>query len=208
MRSGFPCLVCVDLAAPLGARSPHGRPLPLPIDVFGYVTAVDLAEVVAALAPRLLAYLRARTGNRALSEDLAQDALLALVQAWRRDGPPASPDAFVFAIAKRRAWRALARQAVLSSIQDLWVTPDAAVAVDVALEHREAVNAVLQAIRRLPRRDREVLLLSALGELRIADIAAVTGSTPAAVKMRLSRARQRLTSIRREQTHEQARVAK
>lgn len=68
---------------------------------------MDLAEVISGLAPRLIAYLCARTGNRALAEDLAQDALIALVQTWRRHGPPDSPDAFVFAIAKRRAGRAL-----------------------------------------------------------------------------------------------------
>lgn len=49
---------------------------------------MDLEEVTTALAPRLLAYLCARTGNRALAEDLAQDALVALVQTWRRQGPP------------------------------------------------------------------------------------------------------------------------
>jgi RNA polymerase sigma factor (sigma-70 family) len=169
---------------------------------------MDLAEVTSALAPRLIAYLRARTGNRALAEDLPQDALVALVQAWRRHGPPDSPDAFVFAIAKRRAGRALARQAVLSPLDALWGKRDTGVAVDVAMEHREAVCAVLKAIRGLPRRDREVLLLSATGELSIADIAAVTETTPAAVKMRLSRVRQRLTAMQRETTHEQARAAK
>lgn len=169
---------------------------------------MDLAEATAALAPRLLAYLYATTGNRALAEDLAQDALVALVQAWRRHGPPDSPDAFVFAIAKRRAWRARARRALLFPLEVLRSPRDPRVGVDVALEHREAAHAVLQAIRHLPRRDRDVLLLSATGELRIADIAAVTGATPAAVKMRLSRARQRLTAMQKEVTHEQTRVAK
>jgi RNA polymerase sigma factor (sigma-70 family) len=169
---------------------------------------MDLAKVTADLAPRLLAYLYARTGNRALAEDLAQDALVALVQAWGRRGPPDSPAAFVFAIAKRRAWRALARQAVLSPLDALSGRRDAALAADVTLERRETVHAVLRAIRGLPRRDREVLLLSATGELRIADIATVTGATPAAVKMRLSRARQRLNAIQKGTTHEQTRVAR
>jgi RNA polymerase sigma factor (sigma-70 family) len=169
---------------------------------------MDLEEVTTALAPRLLAYLCARTGNRALAEDLAQDALVALVQAWRRHGPPDSPDAFAFAIAKRRAWRALARRALLSPLDVLRGTRDAAVAVDLALEHREALDAVLRAIQALPRRDREVLLLRATGELCIADIAGVTGATAAAVKTRLSRARRRLAAIQRETTHEQARAVK
>lgn len=170
----------------------------------GTLSSMDLAEVTAALAPRLLAYLSATTGNRALAEDLAQDALVALVQTWQRRGCPDSPDAFVFAIAKRRAWRARARRALLSPLEVLHGARDPQVGVDVALEHRQAAHAVLQAIRHMPRRDREVLLLSATGELRIADIAAVTGATPAAVKMRLSRARQRLIALQREGNHEQA----
>lgn len=174
----------------------------------GTLLTMDLAEVTAALAPRLLAYCYARTGNRALAEDVTQDALVALVHAWRRHGPPHSPDAFAFAIAKRRAWRALARLAVLSPLDALTGARDRVVAVDIALEHREAVRAVLQAMRTLPRRDSEVLLLRAAGELSIADIATIVGATPAAVKMRLSRARLRLTTIHRGTTHEQTRAAK
>lgn len=168
---------------------------------------MDLEAVAAALAPRLLAYLTARTGSRSLAEDLAQDALVALVQCWRRRGPPHSPDAFVFAIAKRRAGRALARRALLAPLDTLLGRRHSAVAVDAVLEHRQALVAVLRDIRRLPRRDREVLLLSAVGELRMADIAAVTGASPAAVKMRLSRARHRLLSSHRGTTHEPARTA-
>jgi RNA polymerase sigma factor (sigma-70 family) len=168
---------------------------------------MDLEAVAAALAPRLLAYLTARTGSRSLAEDVAQDALVALVQCWRRRGPPESPEAFAFAIAKRRAGRALARRALLAPIDALLGRRHTAVAVDAAMAHRQALAAVLRDIRRLPRRDRKVLLLSAAGELRIADIAAVTGASPAAVKMRLSRARRRLLTSHEGTANEPARTA-
>lgn len=71
----------------------------------GTLANMDLEAVAAALAPRVLAYAWARTGSRSLAEDVAQDALTALVQCWRRRGPPESPAAFVFAIVKRRAGR-------------------------------------------------------------------------------------------------------
>ena len=73
----------------------------------GFFTCVDLDEAVALVAPRLLAYALARTGCRSMAEDIAQDALVALVRHWRASGAPASPDAFVFAIAKRRAGRSV-----------------------------------------------------------------------------------------------------
>ncbi|RPJ84180.1 MAG: hypothetical protein EHM13_05480, partial [Acidobacteria bacterium] len=63
---------------------------------------MDLEQAVGDLTPRLLRYCLARTRNTALAEDVAHDALVALVQRWRRYGPPESVDAFVFAIARRR----------------------------------------------------------------------------------------------------------
>lgn len=168
---------------------------------------MDLEAVAAAVTPRLLAYLTARTGCPSLAEDVAQDALVALIQHWRRRGPPDSPDAFVFAIAKRRAGRALARRALLAPIDTLLGWRHAGPGIDAALEHRQTLDAVLRELRRLSRREREVLLLSAAGELRIADIASVVGATPAAVKMRLSRARRRLLSLHQDTSHEPARTA-
>jgi hypothetical protein len=38
-----------------------------------------------------------------MAEDIAHDALTGLVRRWRNHGPPDSPEAFAFAIAKRRA---------------------------------------------------------------------------------------------------------
>lgn len=51
---------------------------------------------------------------------------------------------------------------------------------------------VLRAMDRLPRKEREVLLLSAVEELGTAEIAAVQGTTESSVRSALFRARQRL----------------
>ena len=73
----------------------------LPFVFARYLPTVDLDAAVAALAPRLVAYATGRTGCRSTGEDVAQDALTALVVRWRRHGLPESPEAFAFAIAKR-----------------------------------------------------------------------------------------------------------
>ena len=65
----------------------------LPNRLSGFLPSVELEAVAAALAPRLIAYALARTGCRATAEDIAQDALTALVRRWRSGGPPESPDA-------------------------------------------------------------------------------------------------------------------
>ena len=58
----------------------------------------------------------------------------------------------------------------------------------------------MQAIATLSRKDREVLLMRAAGEMSIEDIATALGTNGDAVKMRLHRARQRLRK-RLERTH-------
>ena len=160
-----------------------------------FITDVDLDAAVAALAPRLLGYALARTGCRSTAEDVAQDALIALVRRWRAAGPPDSPDAFAFAIARRRAGRAVARRALTAPLDALrGVARDDPGVVERYADRRE-MDAVRGALRALPRRDREALLLRAIGELPFDAIARVMHSTPAAVKMRISRARRRLAAL-------------
>jgi RNA polymerase sigma factor (sigma-70 family) len=71
-----------------------------------------------------------------------------------------------------------------------------------SLEQRRELATILRAARTLTRRDRETLLLRAVGELPIDEIAAITGSTSAAVKMRLQRARKRLAASLPESRHD------
>ena len=92
--------------------------IPLLPSVFaGYLPTVDLDAAVAELAPRLVAYATGRTGCRSTGEDVAQDALTALVVRWKRHGPPESPEAFAFAIARRRAGRAVLRRALTRPLE-------------------------------------------------------------------------------------------
>jgi len=150
---------------------------------------VDLDAVATALAPRLIAYALARTGCRGAAEDIAQDALTALVRRWRHAGPPASPDAFAFAIARRRAGRLMAKRAVMAPIDALRNTAHNEPSVEQLYDDRRELGIVLSALRALSRADREALLLRAVGELSFEEIAAIVRTSTAAVKMRISRAR-------------------
>lgn len=165
----------------------------------GFITDVDLDAVAAVLAPRLISYALARTGSRATAEDIAQEALAALVRRWRRDGPPASPDAFAFAIAKRRASRSNARRLVIAPLDVLRHAAHGERSPEQAAVDRSELAGVLSAMRALRRRDREALLLRAVGELAFDRIASLMHTTPAAVKMRISRARRRLAAALSEQ---------
>lgn len=162
---------------------------------------MDLAEALQTLAPRLIAYGVARTGSLPMAEDLAQEVLLALIRRWQKSGPPTSPAAFAFAIARRRVRRVLARRALLMPIEVLRSHQAREPSVEDAYVTRTELRSALTDLRALPRRDREALLLRALGELSYQEIASVCGSSVGAIKMRVTRARRRLNEFHEEATN-------
>ena len=162
---------------------------------------MDLDAALADVTPRLLAYAFGRTGCRSAAEDVVQDVLAALVRRWRGSGPPESVDAFVFAIAKRRATRANLKLALLLPLEVLGSGAGRASLVPERVEHREELRGVFHAMASLGRRDREVLLMRAAGEMSIDDIAVALGTSGDAVKMRLHRARARLRERMKDGTY-------
>lgn len=52
---------------------------------------------------RLIAGLARYTGDLDLAEELAQDAVVAALEQWPRDGVPRNPGAWLMTVAKRRA---------------------------------------------------------------------------------------------------------
>jgi RNA polymerase sigma factor (sigma-70 family) len=156
---------------------------------------VDLEGVLGDLAPRLLRYATGRTGDLGLGAEIAQDSLTALVQRWRRLGPPDSPEAFAFAIARRRAGRAVVRRRLLLPLTALAHHADSTPnPEDLVLADADG-RAVRVALARLPRHEREALLLVVAGELRAADAARVLGISESAVRMRTFRGRRRLAGL-------------
>jgi RNA polymerase sigma-70 factor (ECF subfamily) len=69
-------------------------------------------------SPRLVAGLARMTRDVGRAEDLAQDALVAALETWPRDGVPDNPGAWLMATAKRRAIDALRRAARLERRQE------------------------------------------------------------------------------------------
>jgi RNA polymerase sigma factor (sigma-70 family) len=65
--------------------------------------------------PRVVAVLAAFTGDIALAEELAQDALVDALRQWPRDGIPHSPGAWLTTVGKRRAIDVFRRQRTLGT---------------------------------------------------------------------------------------------
>jgi RNA polymerase sigma-70 factor (ECF subfamily) len=166
-----------------------------PIEDQGTSIHVDIESAVRDLAPRLLRYCLARTCDPALAEEIAQDCLAALVQRWRSSGPPDSAEAFVFAVARRRAGRAMFRRRLWVPIEGLISRGDGAPSPESRAIERNEQKRVLAAVSRLARIEREALLLVAFGELGTEEAARVLGISPSALKMRIHRARRNLVTL-------------
>jgi RNA polymerase sigma-70 factor (ECF subfamily) len=128
------------------------------------------------------------------ADDVAQDVFAAL---WRRRAEPRAGETWTWLAAvtvnqcrQRRRWWGRHRRRVegLRRAAPLRASAPA----DGPLMAREAFVQVRDAIAALPAPDREVIVLRYLEELPPEEIAGVLGVSPAALKVRLHRARARL----------------
>jgi len=135
------------------------------------------------------------TGNPADAEDITSETF---VRVWTAPEEPRmeTVKGYLLTIARnlhrqrqRRSWREspLEQQTVERA------APDASPAE--AAEKREAFHETLQAMQQLPELDRTALLLRAEGELSYEEIAATTGMTAAAARVRVFRARAKLAEL-------------
>jgi RNA polymerase sigma-70 factor (ECF subfamily) len=101
--------------------------------------------------------------------------------------------AYLFTIARnlhRKQWRRQSRFAGLDE-----AIPDQADQPDQAAVNQDEFRRALAAVQVLPEIDRTVLLLRAEQELSYQDIATVTGLSVAAAKVKVFRARAKLTAL-------------
>lgn len=155
-----------------------------------------LAETVAREAyGRLVALLARRSGDLAGAEDALSDALLAALERWPVDGPPANPQGWLLTAARRRQidgarrrGRADAAQADLLRLQEEIVAlseppplPDARLGLMMACAH-PAVDS----------HARTPLMLQAVLGLTAERMASTFLVSPAAMTKRLVRAKARL----------------
>lgn len=123
--------------------------------------------------------------DTAVAEEVTQDAFVSLHRSWRRLTDPDRALAYLRQSVVNGARSALRRRAVA----DRLAAPAAADAASaeqgalLALEHQE----VLAALRSLPQRQREVLVLRYYVDLAEADIAEALGISRGAVKSHASR---------------------
>jgi RNA polymerase sigma-70 factor (sigma-E family) len=126
-------------------------------------------------------------GDQGAAEEVVQDAYVRMHQHWRRVREPDRALAYLRACVVNGARSALRRRGVAQRYLDAATAlPDAPSAESGALGVLEQ-QAVLAALRRLPTRQREALVLRYYADLSEAEIAEVMGISRGAVKSHTAR---------------------
>jgi RNA polymerase sigma factor (sigma-70 family) len=159
--------------------------------------AAAFHALYALVAGKVLAYLVGLAGDRATAEDLLQLTFLKLHQARAGYVRGANPVPWIYTIAHRTFLdEARRRKRSRTRLTTDGVAPDTsaadldgtATAARRDEPDNEAAAAALAALSRLPERQREALLLTKIHGRSLAEAAAITGTTPGAIKLRAHRA--------------------
>lgn len=158
----------------------------------------DPRDLYAACYGRLVQVLTLVAGSRAEAEDVVQEAFVRLVPRWSKISTYDDPEAWVrsvaFKILSNRFRRS--RNAVAASRR-------VSLAVQTSEVSGDSVD-VGRALAALPLEQREVVVLHHLLDLPVAEIAASLGVPVGTVKSRLSRARDALAPLLREESTDHA----
>ncbi|MBU2663635.1 SigE family RNA polymerase sigma factor [Actinoplanes bogorensis] len=152
--------------------------------------AGDFDTFYAATVRRVVLYLYAGCGDRAEAQDVAQEAFARAWQHWPRVSGYDDPEGWVRSVAWRlmlNRWRSMRRWLAARSRLG---PPD-----ETTRSPSEDRVAVVAALQRLPKAQRQVIALHYLLDMAVNDIAASTGVPAGTVKVQLSRARATLAHL-------------
>jgi RNA polymerase sigma-70 factor (sigma-E family) len=144
--------------------------------------AAAVEALYRAEARNLLGMLVAYTGDRALAEDLVQEAFLRVQRTWDRVRQPERAVSYLRATAFNLARSSFRRKRPRVDAPGFVDSPEDGLVLS------EDQRAVVDAIRRLPRQQRACVVLRYYTELGIDDIADTLGLSPNTVKTHLVRA--------------------
>jgi RNA polymerase sigma-70 factor (ECF subfamily) len=163
-------------------------------------------ELYALVAPRLLRYLAGLCGDRATAEDLLQQSFLKVHRARPSYVRGAELMPWIYTIAHRTCLDELRRRkgARMRPFRESEASLDAAAAApqppegDEGRSTAERVQAIGAALARLPANQREAVRLTKLEGHSVAQAAALTGTSPGAIKLRVHRAYANLRKLLRD----------
>jgi RNA polymerase sigma factor (sigma-70 family) len=138
----------------------------------------------------LLSFSRHMVGGVHDAEDVVQHTFMAADRTFRSGKPPKAVRAWLYTVARNRCISVLRARRDEHDLPDAGVPSTENLAADV--EQRADLRELLADLRTLPDDQRAALLLSELGDLSHAEVAAVIGVRAGKVKALVFQARQRL----------------
>jgi RNA polymerase sigma-70 factor (sigma-E family) len=150
----------------------------------------DFDAFYTATVRRVVLYLYAVSSDRSDAQDIAQEAYARAWQHWPKVSGYDDPEAWVRTVAWRlmaNRWRGLRRW---FAAQGRLGPPE-----EAATGPSPDRVAVIEALQRLPKPQRQAVALHYLLDMSVADIAASTGAPAGTIKARLSRARTTLAGL-------------
>ena len=150
----------------------------------------SFAQQVERHRPEILAYLVRLLGSRHDAEDACQDALLRACRAFDEATVNADARAWLFKIATRSAFTVWRRQRRGRRAADVDV--EALPANPASFDERVELRRVIDAVRRLPPRQRAALMQRQFHDLGYAEIGACLGCSAAAARANVYQALKKL----------------
>lgn len=163
---------------------------PAPRELAGDYVVEDFAAFYEREFPAVVALMYARTRSRWVAEDLAQDAFVVVHREWERVGRYERPGAFLrrvaLNLASSRGRRLLAEARAVGRL---------ALLRPPQLERLPSEDSDFWgAVRALPRRQADALVLHLVADLPAAEIAQILGCAEATVRVHLHRGRKTVAS--------------
>lgn len=168
----------------------HQRSTPAPGEAAGADSLTDFDRFYRDQFRPLVAFAYGLSGSASLAEDLAHDALLAAFDDWAHVGSLEKPAAWVRRVVANRAVSSFRRRLVEATALATRLRVRDGDASAAALPPESAH--VWAAIRRLPRRQAQVITLRTLDRSSLAEIADVLGISEESASTHLRRARKTL----------------
>ena len=159
--------------------------------------SADFDAFYLATVRRVVLYLYAAGGDRGDAQDLAQEAFARAWQNWGKVSGYEDPEAWVHTVAWRlmaNRWRGLRR----------WLAAQARLGPPEQVTGSPSPDrvAIVDALQRLPKPQRQAIALHYLLDMPVNDIAASTGTPTGTIKARLARARTTLAGLLNENDQE------
>ena len=149
---------------------------------------------------KLVAYLAARTGDVAGAEDALSEAFAAALAAWSAEGVPRSPEAWLLAVARRKAIDASRRRRTREHLKDALLIIEEELRLcrdgDIAIPDDRLRLMFVCAHPAIEEAARAPLILQTVLGLDAAAIASAFLVSPAAMAQRLVRAKRKIRATR------------